>query len=188
MPEGTFAVEILTPEAKLLEGSARAVMLRSSEGELTVLDGHTPLVTDVVIGPVRVERDGGEVERLAVHGGFLQVQTGPGAAGAAGATGATSGEGAGAPAGAAGGDTGTWSTRVTVLAGVGERAERIDVARAEQARTEAQSRVDDLRSRIAQRGPVGAEETEGGRSEDAELAAAEAALRRAQVRIEVAGH
>ncbi|MHB1583041.1 MAG: hypothetical protein ACYC0E_04740, partial [Acidimicrobiales bacterium] len=132
MADGTFAVQVVTPEAKLLEGDARAVVLRSSDGELTVLDGHTPIITDVVIGQVRVDRDEGEVVRLAVHGGFLQVETGPGL-------------GDGGDDAAAG--PGGWSTRVTLLAGVAERAEEIDVARAERARAEAQSRVDDLRSR-----------------------------------------
>ena len=52
-------------------------MLRSSDGDLTVLDGHTPLVTDVVPGEVRVEPGEGDIVRLAVHGGYLQVDTGP---------------------------------------------------------------------------------------------------------------
>jgi len=173
MAGGTFAVEVVTPEAKLLEGDARAVVLRSSDGELTVLDGHTPIITDVVIGQVRVDRDEGEVVRLAVHGGFLQVETGPGV-----------GEGAGDAPGGPGG----WSTRVTLLAGVAERAEEIDAARAERARAEAQSRVEDLRSRQGpSRGPAAAaEEGEGPSAEDLELVAAEAALRRAEVRLEVA--
>jgi F-type H+-transporting ATPase subunit epsilon len=173
MADGTFAVQVVTPEAKLLEGDARAVVLRSSDGELTVLDGHTPLITDVVIGQVRVDRDEGEVVRLAVHGGFLQVETGPGLDGG--------GDAAAGPGG--------WSTRVTLLAGVAERAEEIDVARAERARAEAQSRVEDLRSHPgAGRGTATpAEDADGaGAVEDAELVAAEAALRRAEVRLEVA--
>ena len=94
-------------------------MLATSEGALTVLDGHTPLVGDVVRGEVKVEEAEGTVVRLAVHGGFLQVDTSPGAAeGLA--------EGDGPLAGL--------STRVTVLAGVAELASEIDVPRAEQAR------------------------------------------------------
>lgn len=171
MAGGTFAVEIVTPESKLLEGDARAVVLRSSDGELTVLDGHTPIITDVLGGPVRVERDEGEVVRLAVHGGFMQVETGPG-------VNETGDDASGA---------GAFSTRVTLLAGVAERAEDIDVARAERARAEAQTRLEELRSRQGPgRGPAAGEETEGGRPEEAELVAAAAALRRAEVRLEVA--
>jgi F-type H+-transporting ATPase subunit epsilon len=169
MAGGTFAVEIVTPESKLLEGDARAVVLRSSDGELTVLDGHTPIITDVLAGPVRVERDEGEVVRLAVHGGFMQVETG---------VAETDDHASGA---------GAFSTRVTLLAGVAERAEDIDVARAERARVEAQTRLEELRSRQGPgRGPAAGEETEGGHPEEAELVAAAAALRRAEVRLEVA--
>ena len=57
-----------------------AVVLATSEGALTVLDGHTPLVGDVVPGEVKVDQPEGPQLRLAVHGGFLQVDTSPGAA------------------------------------------------------------------------------------------------------------
>ena len=42
-----------------------------------MLDGHTPLVGDVVPCEVKVEQAEGELLRLAVHGGFLQVDTSP---------------------------------------------------------------------------------------------------------------
>ena len=173
MADGTFAVEVVTPEVKLLEGGARAVILRSSDGELTVLDGHTPIITDVVSGPVRVEQDEGVVVRMAVHGAFLQVETGPG----------LTGDGREETSGAAG----TWSTRLTLLAGVAERAEHIDVARAERARAEAQAKIEELRSRQGTvRSAALAGEGEAAGVEDAELLMAEAALRRAEVRLEVA--
>ena len=73
MADGVFAVEVLTPERRLVEGFARGLVLRSSEGDLTVLDGHTPLITDIVPGEVRVDRPEGDPLRLAVHGGYLQV-------------------------------------------------------------------------------------------------------------------
>ena len=81
MADGVFAVEVVTPEERLLDaGGARAWCCATSDGELTVLDGHTPLVTDVVPGEVRVERARASRVHLAVHGGFLQVETGPGLA------------------------------------------------------------------------------------------------------------
>ncbi len=138
MADGTFDVAVVTPEERLVDGRARSVVLRSSDGDLTVLDGHTPLVTDVMPGEVRIERDEGGTARLAVHGGYLQVEGG--------------------------------ETRVTLLAGVAELAEQIDVGRAERAREEASAQVQ------ASQG----EETGEGR------ALAEAALRRAEVRLAVA--
>ena len=169
MADGTFAVELVTPEETLLEARTRAVVLRSSDGDLTVLDGHSPLITDIVPGEVRVDPAEGEPLRFAVHGGYLQVGT----------AGAESGDGPG-------------GTLVTVLAGVAEAAERIDVARAEQARATASARVEELRAA----GRTGAGPAAGGGAEagehpltpeDLELAQAEAALRRAEVRLAVAG-
>ncbi len=163
MADGVFGVEIVTPEQSLLAGGATAVVLATSEGALTVLDGHTPLVGDVVPGEVKVEQSDGSLVRLAVHGGFLQVDTSPGAA-----EGLAEGDG----------PLPGLSTRVTVLAGVAELAAEIDVPRAEQARERAAQRISDLGGG---RAPV---------SEDleqvVELAEAEGALARAELRLAVA--
>jgi F-type H+-transporting ATPase subunit epsilon len=170
-----FAVEVVSPEQALLDGEAVAIVLRTSDGELTILDGHTPLVTDVVPGEVRVDREDGTAVRLAVHSGFLLVDNG---------TSAT------APPvdPAAGGPT----TTVTLLAGVAELAEDIDVPRAERSRDASQARVDELRSALGRSAgtpaPVAAEgETIEATPEEVELAEAEAALVRAEVRLRVAG-
>ncbi len=161
--DGVFGVEIVTPEQSLFAGGATSVVLATSDGALTVLDGHTPLVGDVVPCEVRVEQPDGAPLRLAVHGGFLQVDTSPGAAeGLA--------EGDGPLAGL--------TTRVTVLAGVAELADEIDVPRAEQARETASQRLSDLGTG---RVPV-SEDVE----EDVELTEASSALARAELRLEVA--
>ncbi|HMD45456.1 MAG TPA: hypothetical protein VKG43_04820 [Acidimicrobiales bacterium] len=174
MPDGIFPVEVVTPEAALVDGTASAVVLRSSDGDLTVLDGHTALVTDVVPGEVRIEQADGSTLALAEHGGFLYVDTSPGAAERAEGT---AGPAEGAPAGL--------STRVTLLFGVAELADQIDVARARAARDRATARLDEVRA--AGRGTTepGAE---GVLSEtDLEMAELAAALRRAEVRLEVTG-
>ena len=163
MADGVFGVEIVTPEQSLLAGGATSIVLATSDGALTVLDGHTPLVGDVVPGEVRVEQSDGTLTRLAVHGGFLQVDTSPGAA-------AGLAEGDGPLPGL--------STRVTVLAGVAELAEEIDVPRAELAREAAAQRVNELGGG---RGPV-SEDVE----ENVELAEADRALARAELRLAVA--
>ena len=163
MADGVFGVEIVTPEQSLLAGGASSVVLATSEGALTVLDGHTPLVGDVVPCEVKVEQPDGAVQRLAVHGGFVQVDTSPDAA-------AGLAEGDGPLPGL--------STRVTILAGVAELAGEIDVPRAEVAREGATQRLADLH---AGRGPV----TEDV-AEDVEVAETERALRRAELRLAVA--
>ena len=163
MADGVFGVEIVTPEQSLFAGGATSVVLATSEGALTVLDGHTPLVGDVVHCEVKVEQADATLVRLAVHGGFLQVDTSPGAA-----EGLADGDG----------PLPGLSTRVTVLAGVAELAAEIDVPRAEEARERAAQRVGELGSG---RGPVSEDA-----DEDLELADAEGALARAELRIAVA--
>jgi F-type H+-transporting ATPase subunit epsilon len=161
--DGVFGVEVVTPEQSLFAGGARSVVLATSEGALTVLDGHTPLVGDVVPGEVSVEQADGAVLRLAVHGGFLQVDTSPGAA-----EGLAEGDG----------PLPGLSTRLTVLAGVAELSEEIDVPRAERAREVASQRVNELGG-----GRGGAPE-EG--EEDVARTEAELALARADLRLAVA--
>ena len=173
MADGAFEVSVLTPESQLLRVDARAIVLRSSDGDLTVLNGHTPLVTDVVPGRVRVDPAEGEPVHMAVHGGYLQVETG---------LGLDAGDGR--------------ATRVTLLAGTAEIASQIDVARAERARAEAEARVEELRAAQGRAGAGGTGAAGAGHAqgeheatapEDLELAQAEAALERARVRLEVAG-
>jgi F-type H+-transporting ATPase subunit epsilon len=160
--DGVFGVEVVTPERSLFAGGARSAVLATSDGALTVLDGHTPLVGDVVPCELKVEQSDGEVVRLAVHGGFIQVDTSPGAA-----EGLAEGDG----------PLPGLSTRVTVLAGVAEVAEEIDVPRAERAKEVATQRVNELTS-----GRGGAEEDD----EDVARSEAERALARAELRLAVA--
>jgi F-type H+-transporting ATPase subunit epsilon len=133
--DDVFGLEVVTPEQSLVAGGAKAVVLATSEGDLTVLDGHTPLVGDVVPGLVKVDLADGTELRLAVHGGFLQVDTSPGAA-----EGLAEGDG----------PLPGLSTRVTVLAGIAELSGEIDVPRAERAREPEAGRL----TSPAARGPI----------------------------------
>jgi F-type H+-transporting ATPase subunit epsilon len=176
MADGVFHVSVVTPEAQLLEAQAKALVLRSSTGELTILEGHTPIITDVVPGDVRVDQAEGEPVHLAVHGGYLHVETGPGLLD----------------------DGDQRGTRATLLAGVAELADQIDVERARRAKEAAESRIEELRAATGRTGPAagaagapagtaGAEGTVVVTEEDVALVEAEDALRRADVRLEVAG-
>lgn len=163
MADGVFGVEVVTPEQSLYAGGARSVVLATSDGALTVLDGHTPLVGDIVPCELKLEQPEGPLLRFAVHGGFLQVDTSPDAA-----EGLAEGDG----------PLPGLSTRVTVLAGIAELSEEIDVTRAEQARDSANQRVNELQSG---RGGSG-EEVEV----DLELLEARGSLERAELRLSVA--
>jgi F-type H+-transporting ATPase subunit epsilon len=70
----TMHVELVSIEAPIWSGEATAVFGRTTEGELGVLPGHTPLLGALEPGyPVRIVQEGGEELRVAVHGGFLSV-------------------------------------------------------------------------------------------------------------------
>jgi F-type H+-transporting ATPase subunit epsilon len=67
-------VELVSIEAAIWSGEATAVFGRTTEGELGILPGHTPLLGALEPGyPVRIVQDGGDELRIAVHGGFLSV-------------------------------------------------------------------------------------------------------------------
>ncbi len=108
----TLKVEIVTPEAPLWVGEAKALVARSSEGWFTVLPQHMDMVGDVVPSVVRVDTSEGEIA-IAVHGGFFQV--GPG--------------------------EGEEETLATVLAGIAEKVSEIDVARAQAAKDSAEAEI-----------------------------------------------
>jgi len=153
--ESLFQINVVTPERILLTGMASEVFLRTGDGDLAFLAGHTPLVGSVQPGVVRVVRPEGDEVRVAVHGGFTQVEQGV----------------------PLGDDADDASTRVTLLVGVAELAEEIDVDRARVALEAAEARVAELGG-AANRAPAEGEES------DPELVEAEAALLRAQVRLE----
>jgi F-type H+-transporting ATPase subunit epsilon len=165
--DDVFGVEVVTPEQSLVAGGATAIVLATSEGALTVLDGHTPLVGDVVPGLVKVDLADGTHLRLAVHGGFVQVDTSPGAA-----EGLAEGDG----------PLPGLSTRVTLLAGIAELSEEIDVPRAERAREQAAQRVSELSSG---RG-ASADQSAGAEVIDLPLREAQEALERAELRLSAA--
>ncbi len=142
----TFAATLLTPERVLLEEEVQTVFLRTDDGDSAYMPGHTPLIGALVPGLVRFQLEDGTEERVAVHGGFVQVE----------------------------------NDHVTVLAPVAERAEEIDVDRARRA-------LDAAAQLVAELGGARAGDTSEEADADRALHDAEAAQRRAEVRLEVAG-
>jgi F-type H+-transporting ATPase subunit epsilon len=67
-------VEIVSVEEKVWSGEAHSLIARTTEGELGILPGHTPLLGELVDpGEVRVRMADGEQRTWVVHGGFLSV-------------------------------------------------------------------------------------------------------------------
>ncbi len=126
----TLQVEVVSPERILYSGEAEMVVCRTPAGEIAFLTGHVPFLGALGIGIVRIHQEGGDVQKVAVHEGFVEVS----------------------------------QDHVTLLSDVAELPDQIDQERARRAKEEAERAA-----------------------KDADDAEAEAKLRRAQVRLELAG-
>jgi F-type H+-transporting ATPase subunit epsilon len=67
-------LEVVTPERRVLAEPVDAVYLPGLEGELGILPGHTPLISELNTGVLSYTR-GGETQRLHVSGGFVEVKS-----------------------------------------------------------------------------------------------------------------
>jgi len=67
-------VELVSPERILFTGEAEMVICRTiGGGDIAFLTGHAPFLGALTIGVVRVKLVDGSEERVAVHGGFVEV-------------------------------------------------------------------------------------------------------------------
>ncbi len=64
---------IVTPERQLLRESAVEVTLPGADGQLGVLPGHAPLITELGIGELSYRAEGGGDGTLAIISGFAEV-------------------------------------------------------------------------------------------------------------------
>ncbi len=68
-----LTLEIVTPEARVYSDTIDTVVIPTVEGEIGVLPGHIPLLTQVEDGELRVTK-GNTTEFLVIGGGFAQVE------------------------------------------------------------------------------------------------------------------
>ncbi|MCZ2812519.1 MULTISPECIES: F0F1 ATP synthase subunit epsilon [unclassified Modestobacter] len=70
----TLQVELVAVEKMLWSGEASMVIARTTEGELGVMPGHSPLLGELAPGGVvTIRTESGEDLVVAAHGGFLSV-------------------------------------------------------------------------------------------------------------------
>ena len=67
-------VELVSPERILYSDEAEMVICRTPAGEIAFMAGHIPFLGALGIGVVRIHKEGGDVERVAVHEGFVEVK------------------------------------------------------------------------------------------------------------------
>ena len=107
LPESIQLI-VVTPERQLLRESVVEVVVPGLDGQLGILPGHAPLMTELGIGELSYRTStSSQPVVLAVISGFAEVLP----------------------------------DRVTVLAETAERAEEIDLARAEEAKARAEKRL-----------------------------------------------
>ncbi|MFP8966905.1 F0F1 ATP synthase subunit epsilon [Pokkaliibacter sp. CJK22405] len=70
----TVHCNIVSSEESLFSGLVEMVVANGELGDLGIAPGHTPLLTQLKPGPVRVIRQDGGEEVIYVSGGFLEVQ------------------------------------------------------------------------------------------------------------------
>ena len=70
----TIQVDVVSAEESIFSGEARFVALPGEAGELGIYPRHTPLITRIKPGSVRIERPDGTEEFIFVAGGILEVQ------------------------------------------------------------------------------------------------------------------
>jgi F-type H+-transporting ATPase subunit epsilon len=68
--------ELTTPERVAVQAKVRQVSIPTTEGEITVLPDHLPLVAPIQAGELRVVNEDGSEMLLAVSGGFVTVHPG----------------------------------------------------------------------------------------------------------------
>jgi len=107
LPEALELI-VVTPERQLLQETVVAVTMPGQQGELGILPGHAPLMTELGIGELSYRTaDASLPVSISVISGFAEVLP----------------------------------DRVTVLAETAERAEEIDLKRAEEAKARAEHRL-----------------------------------------------
>ena len=70
----TFQVDVVSAEEQIFSGQAEFVALPGEAGELGIYPKHTPLITRIRPGAVRIQVAGGSEEFVFVAGGILEVQ------------------------------------------------------------------------------------------------------------------
>jgi len=70
----TLQCNVVSVNESIFTGTIKMLIAKGVGGELGIMPGHTPLITLLQPGPVRVQREDGSEEIIYVSGGVLEVQ------------------------------------------------------------------------------------------------------------------
>lgn len=68
-----FTLDIVTLKKVVFSEEIQSVTAPGTEGYFGILAGHTPFVSSLQVGTVKITKAGGEVLTLATSGGFLMT-------------------------------------------------------------------------------------------------------------------
>lgn len=68
-----FKFDLVSPERLLLSEMVESVIIPGTEGEMTVMANHAPVMSTVKPGVVTVKPSSGGEQRFVVFGGFVDV-------------------------------------------------------------------------------------------------------------------
>ena len=71
----SFKLEIVSPDGQMFSGEAERLLVRTSDGDVEILAGHTDLFATLAVGRVKLTT-GGEVKYGSASGGFMTVKDG----------------------------------------------------------------------------------------------------------------
>lgn len=69
-----LTLEIVTPEARVYSDTIDSVVIPTVSGEIGILPGHIPLLTQLESGELQVTKNG-QTERLAIGSGFVEIES-----------------------------------------------------------------------------------------------------------------
>ena len=74
-PTGSLRLVVVTHESRLLEATCSSISLPARRGYITILPGHTALISLLAIGELTFQ-EGSESRSVAMAGGFFEISDG----------------------------------------------------------------------------------------------------------------
>ncbi len=68
-----YKLDILSPEGTTFSGNVKQATFPTTSGLITILAGHTALITTLSQGDIEIEPETGEKKSITISGGFLEV-------------------------------------------------------------------------------------------------------------------
>lgn len=68
-----MTIDIVTPLGRIFKGEIKEATFPGIEGEFGVLEGHSPLMTNLKPGVISIKKDDGKEELVAINWGYVEV-------------------------------------------------------------------------------------------------------------------